>query len=230
MTYRVRRHTTSQTFKVNGQLCKVFLEPCNEYLPGFWAWNVGFAIGKSKRQINDWYWKRKNKRWRSLNNQLTGRNGIKAIKEGFNAVLRMRWNIEPGDCIMLDCTSKEPDKQFKAWLRWHKKHPEWLVDFVDRKFYWYRPPYSTDEIWNQFKIEKVTPEDPLANTLDLRYFDSFRIHPKVQGTPLSMNETMNLLSQVLSIDLVDQWHTQALLLSLNPDLPNNQEEQNEAKH
>ena len=229
MTYRVRRHTTSQTFKVNGQLCKVFLEPCNEYAPGFWIWNVGFAIGSSRRQLNDWYWIRNNKRRRSLNNQLTGRSGIKAIKEGFNAVLRMRWNIEPGDCMMLDCTSKEPDKQFKAWLRWHKYHPEWLVDFVEKKFYWYRPPYSTDTIWNHYKIEKVSPSDPLANTLDLRYFDSFRIHPKAEGTELSMDETMNLLSQVLSIDLVDQWHTGALLSSQNRCLQDTEAELNATK-
>ena len=92
MTYRVCRHITSSTFTVNGQLCKVFLDPQFEYRPGFWMWNVGFAVGKSRRQLNDWYWKRKNKRWRSLHQQFVGTSGIRTISRGFKEVLKLRWN------------------------------------------------------------------------------------------------------------------------------------------
>lgn len=192
MTYRVRRHTTSRTFKVNGQLCKVFLEPCNEYEPGYWIWNVGFAIGKSRRQINDWYWKRKNKRRRTLTSNLTGKTGIKAIKTAFNTVLEMRWAIEPGDCLMLDCTSKEPLKQFNAWYRWHKHHPEWAIDYQELKYYWYRPPFPSDKIWQNFDIVKVLPEDLLANTHELNYFNCFRAFPKNNNNTLQ-TELSNVL-------------------------------------
>lgn len=194
MTYRVCRHTISKTFKVGNQLCKVFLEPNNQYQPGFWVWNVGFAIGKSRRQLNDWYWKKQNKRRRSLANQLTGRNGIKAIKAGFNAVLEMRWVIEPGDCMMLDCTSKEPQKQFNAWYRWHRYHPEWFVDYKNLKFYWYRPPYANDKIWRTFNIVKVTPENKLANTHELNYFNCFKAFPKekCQTTEANLNSLLSV--------------------------------------
>jgi hypothetical protein len=200
MSYRVCRHLTSSTFKVNNQLCKVFLEPQVEYRPGHWLWNVGFAVGRSKRQLNDWYWKRKNKRRRSLDQKIVGTSGIKTISKGFKEVLKLRWNIEPGDVICLDCTSGNPEKQFKTWMRWapSKKHPEWLVDFQEKKFFWYRPPYPDDAIWNQFRIQPVVPADPLENTADSRYYGCFRIEPKVPCTDLSMDQTLALLGQVLN--------------------------------
>lgn len=194
MTYRVRRHTTSRTFKVNGQLCKVFLEPCNEYEPGYWVWNFGFAIGKSRRQINDWYWKRKNKRCRSLTAKLTGKTGIKAIKTAFNVFLEMRWVLEPGDCVVADCTSKEPLKQFNALYRWCKRHPDWVIDYQQLKYCWYRPPFPSDKIWRNFDIVKVLPEDLLANTHELNYFNCFRAFPKNNNNTLETELSNALMS------------------------------------
>lgn len=177
MSYRVCRKFTSRTFTVNGQLCKIFLQPWREHKPGFWVWNVGFAIGKSRRQLNDWYWKRKNKRARSLNNQLVGRSGIQAIKQGFEEVLRLRWNLAPGDCLVIDCTSKDPQKQFHAFSRWRRYHPEWAIDEKRREFYWYRPPYPNDQLWQSIKgiadVIPVTPENPLTNTEGTNYFRCF---------------------------------------------------------
>jgi hypothetical protein len=46
-----------------------------------------FAIGKSNRQLNDWYRMRKNKRARSLKSKLTGRVGLKALRK------RLRRNL-----------------------------------------------------------------------------------------------------------------------------------------
>lgn len=197
MSYHVSRHTTTSTFKVDGQLCKIFLEPLKEYRPGFWIWNVGFAVGKSRRQLNDWYWRRQNKRRRSLTNQLVGKSGMKAIVKGFQEVLKLRWNIEPGDVIQLDCTSADPDRQFHAWSRWHKYHPEWTIDYDLRKFFWYRPPYPDDPIRDQYLIRPVLPADLQANTLGQNYYSSFRILPKVPCTALSMEQTLDLLNQVL---------------------------------
>ena len=198
MSYRVCRHLTSSTFKVNGQLCKVFLEPRIEYRPGYWLWSVGFAVGKSRRQLNDWYWQRKNKRYRSLDEKMVGTSGIKFISEGFKEVLRLRWNIEPGDAIYMECAAKDKEKQFKAFLRWAPKHPEWTMDFQEKKFFWHRPPYPDDAIRQQFRIRPVIPADPLANTADNRYYDCFRIEPKVPCTDLSMDQTLALLGQVLN--------------------------------
>ena len=79
MSYRVRRKFTSYKFCVNGQICKFFLDPKKEYLPGFYFWNVGFAIGKSNRQLNDWYREKKNKRAKKLRRRLTGKSGIKPL-------------------------------------------------------------------------------------------------------------------------------------------------------
>jgi hypothetical protein len=174
------------------------MEPFQEFQPGFFAWNVGFAIGKSNRQLNDWYWKRKNKRARSIRNQMVGRSGLKAIRRGFEEVLRMRWLIPPGDAIVLDCTSGDPDRQFRAWSRWHRYHPEWLIDFEKKEFLWYRPPFADDPIRKTFDITALVPDDPTANTADERYFECFRVHPKVATDELSMSQIAELLSPVLS--------------------------------
>ena len=82
MSYRVRRKFTSSEFFVDGQRCKIFFEPDEEFEPGFWSWNVGFAVGKSSRQLNDWYRRRNNRRARTLQGKFTGRSGVKAILKG----------------------------------------------------------------------------------------------------------------------------------------------------
>ena len=118
MSKRIRRKSISNTFKIKGHLCKVILDPWSKLDNGFWAWNIGFAVGKSNRQINDWYHKRKNKRARSLNKKFTGDIGLRAIAEGWRTVLKLRWNIEPGDSITFDCTSGKPEQQFRAFQYW----------------------------------------------------------------------------------------------------------------
>ena len=197
MSYRICRHLTSSTFRVNGQLCKVFLEPVNEYKPGYWVWNLGFAVGKSRRQLNDWYHKKQNKRRRSLDRNLTGKSGMKAFATGVRTMLQLRWNIQPGDALTIDCTSKDPEKQFRSYWYWLRKHPEWVIDFEKKEIFWYRPPYPDDAIRQQFQIEPVTPENPLANTAAERYYDCFRVFPKVPCTDLSMEQTIDLLNLVL---------------------------------
>ena len=197
MSYRVCRHTTTSTFKVNGQVCKVFLEPVNQYQPGYWVWNLGFAIGKSKRQLNDWYYKKQNKRRRSIDQRFTGQSNMKAFALGVRTMLKLRWAIQPGDVLMIDCTSKDPEKQFRAYWYWLKKHPEWVVDFEKKEIFWYRPPYYNDLIRQNFLIYPVIPDDPTANTAADRYYDCFRAFPKVPCTDLSMEQTIDLLNLVL---------------------------------
>ena len=181
MTYRIRRKFTSSTFEVDGQLCKVVLDPLWVNTHGGTAWNVGFAVGKSRRQLNDWYNERKNRRARSVKKHMNGKSGMKAIIKGFEEVLRLRWVIEPGDCIIFDCTSAHPEKQFRAWSRWMKYHPDLLADPEKLEFYWFRPPYLSDPLWDSYRIIPQTPANPLESTAGRRYYDCFLVDPLPSG-------------------------------------------------
>jgi hypothetical protein len=174
------------------------MEPFFEYQPGFYIWNVGFAIGKSSRQLNDWYWKRKGKRSRSLTKKMIGRSGLKAFSCAVNEVLRLRWKIEPGDGIVVDCTSAKPEHQFRAVRRWQRHHPEWVIDYNKLEYLWYRPPYIDDPARKMFDIVPVIPEDPLASIAGENYFSAFRVRPKAGCNDLSNGQITDLLSLVLS--------------------------------
>ena len=197
MSYRVCRKFISTTFRVEGQLAKIFLEPIYEHRPGFWTWNVGFAVGKSRRQLNDWYWKRKNRRRRTLHTQLTGKSGMKTIRRGFEEVLRLRWHVQPGDCIVLDCTSADPERQFHAWSRWHRRHPEWVIDYDKKEFIWYRPPYPDDQVWDYCQVVGRQPADLLANTAGDAYFSAFSLRLKDPHKHQSNHQIAVQYSQVL---------------------------------
>jgi len=177
--YRRRKFTTYKFF-VEGQICKIFFQPQKEFEKGFWIWNVGFAVGKSNRQLNDWYWKRKNKRSRSLDRQITGKSGIKTYLRCFQGVLKMRWILQPGDVLYCDCTSLKPNAQFTAGIRWHRNHPDWTIDYDKKIFFWHRPPYSNDPIWNDYIVIPKTPANPLQSMANSQYFDSFSLLPKDQ--------------------------------------------------
>ena len=124
MTYRPHRRTLTSTIKVGNHLCKVFISPWDDVPDGTVVWKVGFAVGKSRRQINDWYRVRRNKHYRSLHKHMTGTEGFKTIPRGFNEVLRLRWLIPAGDTIFIDCTSADPEKQWKTFSRWRRWHPD----------------------------------------------------------------------------------------------------------
>ena len=59
--YRRRKFTTYKFF-VEGQVGKVFFRRQKNWKDGFWMWHIGFAVGKSTRQVNDWYYMKQNKR------------------------------------------------------------------------------------------------------------------------------------------------------------------------
>tara|TARA_R100001082_G_scaffold56866_1_gene31348 strand:+ start:128 stop:751 length:624 start_codon:yes stop_codon:yes gene_type:complete len=200
MSYRVRRKFTSSKFCIDGQLCKVFLEPKCEYEKGFYLWNAGFAVGKSNRQLNDWYKGKKNKRARSLKGKLIGKSGLKTLKKAYEELFRLRWTIEPGDTILTKCTSNKSSKQFYALWRWFSRHSDIRVDFESKSYYWYRPPYPYDAVWKNFKIIPLVPDDPLTVIEGSQYFECFRLRPKVPCTDLSMEQITDLLSQALAIE------------------------------
>jgi len=198
MTQRVRRKFTSSTFCVDGYVCKVFIEPVEKYTSNFYIWSAGFAIGKSKRQINDWYKRRKNKRARSLQGKISGKRGIKVIRRGFQEILKMRWLIEPGDALSGVCRSAKTEKEFNAFYRWAKKHPEIIINYLNKEFIWYRPPFPNDPVRKHFKIIPLTPSNKLISTTGSSYYDCFLVRPKVEGNSLSMAQITDLLSPVLA--------------------------------
>ena len=69
--YRRRKFTTYKFF-VEGQVGKVFLRRQKKWKDGFWMWHIGFAVGKSTRQVNDWYYMKQNKRARAVRRKITG--------------------------------------------------------------------------------------------------------------------------------------------------------------
>ena len=177
MTYKVCRKRSTTTFKINDQYCKIFFTPLKPWNGDYWMWDIGFAVSKSKRQLNDWYAKKKNKRTKKLTSQLTGKGGIRTLTEGLRTVLKMRWTLEPGDCLFLGCESCEPEKQFRAYCRWLKDHPDWRVDVEGKRFWWHRPPFAGDPLYEMGRIIPTVPEDPLAPVVELNYFQSFLFDP-----------------------------------------------------
>ena len=183
-----RRKFTTYKFFVEGQICKVFFQPQKEFKKGFWIWNVGFAVGKSNRQLNDWYWKRKNKRARSIHRQMTGRKGMKTVTIFFKEILKLRWILEPGDVFYCDCTSFKPEQQFKIGLRFVRNHPDWAIDHDKKIFFWHRPPYSDDEIWNTHRIIGKMPPNPLLSMGNSQYVQCFDAFPIDQCTARSKDQ------------------------------------------
>ena len=200
MSYRVRRKFTSSKFCIDGQICKIFIDPKTEYEKGFYLWNAGFAVGKSNRQLNDWYKGKKNKRARTLQGKIVGKSGLKIIRRAYEELFKLRWRLEPGDSLLIACTSGKPDAQFHAFWRYLSRHSDILVDYETKSYYWYRPPLPHDAVWKDFKIIPLVPSDPLMEISGSRYYDCFRLQPKVPCTDLSMEQIAGLLSQALAIE------------------------------
>ena len=92
-------------------------------------------------------------------------------------MLKLRWNVEPGDSITFDCTSGKPEQQFRVFQYWRRYHCDWLYDEDKLEFYWTRPPYPDDIIWNKAEIIGVTPKNPLEPIHPGAYFDCFTFLP-----------------------------------------------------
>jgi len=199
MTYRVCRKRSTTTFKINQQYCKIVLTPLKPWSGDAWIWQVHVGISKSKRQLNDWYKEKKNKRTNNMKSHLTGKGGIKPLIEACNVLLRMRWVLEPGDCLYLDCQSSQPDKQFRAYYYWAKNNPDAIADLEKKRFWWHRPPYVGDPLYEMGRIIPVVPEDPSAPLVGQQYFECFRVdfYPGVLEDMLqSMVQTGSQSTQV----------------------------------
>lgn len=104
-------------------------------------WLLSLGISKSKRQLNDWLNKRRNKRAKKLSAQLTGNSGL---LPQLMAVRHLRvWTeeLEPGNVIFFHCESKEKIKQFKVYSRWFKQRENngWYTDSKNFLFHYFKP-------------------------------------------------------------------------------------------
>lgn len=106
------------------------------------VWLASLAVGKSRRQINDWL-KRKTKkrRVRRLDSYLTGRHAN--LVQGLGVYKLRDWvqELMPGDSITLRCESANPDKQFRVWKKWfeRKESAEWDINEEFKSFFYYKP-------------------------------------------------------------------------------------------
>ena len=106
------------------------------------AWLASLAVGKSRRQINDWL-KRKTKRKnvRRLDSCLTGRHAN--LVQGIGVYKLRDWvrELPPGDSIALRCESAKPNKQFQVWKKWfqRKESVTWEANKEFKSFFYYKP-------------------------------------------------------------------------------------------
>jgi hypothetical protein len=106
------------------------------------VWLASLAVGKSRRQINDWLKRKTRKqRVRRLDTYLTGRyaNRIQAI--GIQQVRQWIQELPPGDSITLRCESAKPDKQFRVWKKWFQRWEDarWDINEEFKSFFYYKP-------------------------------------------------------------------------------------------
>lgn len=106
------------------------------------VWLASLAVGKSRRQINDWL-KRKTKRKnvRRLDSCLTGKHSNLSQAIGIQQVRRWVCELPPGDSIVLRCESAKPDKQFRVWKKWFQRWEDvrWEPSEEFRSFFYYKP-------------------------------------------------------------------------------------------
>jgi len=137
---RIKRYKQVFTFNLGNSLyLKMRLLPWKKENKNY-VWLVSLAVSKSKRQLNDWLTKRKNKRVRQLSRQLTGKEGprVQAI-----AVRKLReWLglVPTNDLVVFMCESCVSDKQFKVWSKWFTRHEDkrWVVNTEFKYFVYCR--------------------------------------------------------------------------------------------
>jgi len=105
------------------------------------VWLASLAVGKSRRQINDWLKRKTRKqRVRRLDTSLTGKFGPKTQAIAIRQVRQWLNEIPCGDSISLRCESTVSDKQFRVWEKWFKKHEDvnWEISKEHKAFFFYK--------------------------------------------------------------------------------------------
>jgi hypothetical protein len=140
---RIKRKKLVKTLRLeNGAIAVTRLIPWIHTGKSY-AWMASLAVGKSRRQINDWLKRRtRRKRVKQLDNNLTGLGG----NAGHAIALRHLYTwlavIPPGDMVMFYCQSAEAERQMVIWKKWiNRHHPNLLysIDEETKSFYIYKP-------------------------------------------------------------------------------------------
>jgi hypothetical protein len=123
----------------NGMILKMRLIPWIRTPIGY-VWLASLAVGKSKRQINDWMNQRKKKSVSRLSSNLTGKFGPRTQAIAIRQVRQWVEELPAGDMIALRCESALPDKQFRVWKKWFTKHEDirWEVKEEFKAFWFYK--------------------------------------------------------------------------------------------
>jgi hypothetical protein len=106
------------------------------------VWLGSIANSKSTRQINDWFQRRKNRRTRRLDGNLTGKAGNKVQALAIRALHEWLDYIPPGDSVVFRCEAAMPEKQFRVWKKWILRHNHYLQPDIDeelKSFFFYKP-------------------------------------------------------------------------------------------
>jgi hypothetical protein len=108
-----------------------------------YAWIASLAVGKSRRQINDWMQRRsRRKRVHKLNCNLTGLGSNQGQAIAIRQVQQWLQVVGEGDIIMFYCESAKIEKQMKVWKKWILRHNPDLLHSIDeetKSFYIYKP-------------------------------------------------------------------------------------------
>ena len=105
-------------------------------------WLASLAVGKSKRQLNDWMNRRtRKKQVRCLDFNLTGKLTVKLMLQVMEQVHAWCDELNNGDMFVFNCESAEPQKQFRVWGKWlsRKEHGyTWVPNKELLSFYFYK--------------------------------------------------------------------------------------------
>ena len=140
---RIKRKKLVQTFiEESGVITVTRLTPWM-HIGKSYVWIVSLAVGKSRRQINDWLMRRcKRRRVLQFDNHLTGLGGNKGQAIAVRQLSVWLDVIPEGDMIVFICESAEPERQMKVWKKWILRHnPDLLfsIDEETKSFYIYKP-------------------------------------------------------------------------------------------
>lgn len=124
----------------NGWVFKMRLLPLCKMEDGY-MWLASLAVARSRRQVNDWLGERKKKSVARLANQLTGTFGNQVQAIAIRQVRTWIDQLPSGDFFYMRCESALPEKQFRVWQHWIKRHEktEWFIDEKEKVFIFYKP-------------------------------------------------------------------------------------------
>ena len=105
-------------------------------------WLASLAVGKSKRQLNDWMNRRtRKKQVRCLDFNLTDKLTVKLMLQVMKQVHAWCDELNNGDMFVFNCESAEPQKQFRVWGKWLSKKEHaytWIPNEELLSFYFYK--------------------------------------------------------------------------------------------